>query len=199
MLKDQISMLSDPVIRAALLDKLSRGRPQPKALIEELRIHNGNAIADIVAIYNEAHCYEIKGENDKIERIIGQGQYYDRAFRKVTLVTTSRHIKKAVAIAPDHWGIMEAKINNLGRVTFRSIRSARKNISFDKRMALLTLWRNELMEIASQMEEKIGAKTNRDTLSQLISQSYGIQELSYTISKALAVRSSQNTNHISNV
>lgn len=192
-------MLSDPVIRAALLDKLNRGRPQPKALIEELRIHNGNAIADIVAIYNEAHCYEIKGENDKIERIIGQGQYYDRAFRKVTLVTTSRHIRKAVAIAPDHWGIMEAKINNLGRVTFRAIRSARKNISFDKRIALLTLWRNELMEIASQMEEKIGAKTNRDTLSQLISQSYGIQELSYTISKALAVRSSQNTNHISNV
>lgn len=120
MLKDQISMLSDPVIRAALLDKLNRGRPQPKALIEELRIHNGNAIADIVAVYNEAHCYEIKGENDKIERIIEQGRYYDRAFRKVTLVTTSRHIRKAVAIAPEHWGILEAKRNNVGKVTFNA-------------------------------------------------------------------------------
>ncbi|ONN07550.1 hypothetical protein B0B18_29765 [Pseudomonas aeruginosa] len=181
-------MLSDPVIRAALLDKLNRGRPQPKALIEELRIHNGNAIADIVAVYNEAHCYEIKGENDKIERIIEQGRYYDRAFRKVTLVTTSRHIRKAVAIAPEHWGILEAKRNNVGKVTFKAIRSARKNIGFDKKVALLTLWRNELIEIANQIEEKVGAKANRDTLSQLISQSYGIEELSHTISKALAVR-----------
>lgn len=83
---------------------------------------------------------------------------------------------------------MEAKMNNAGKVTFKAIRSARKNIGFDKKIALLTLWRNELVEIASQIEEKVGAKTNRDTLSQLISQSYGIQELSYTISKALAVR-----------
>lgn len=182
-------MLSDPVIRAALLEKLSRARPQPKAIIEELRVHNGNAIADIVAIYNEAHCYEIKGENDKIERIIEQGRYYDLAFRKVTLVTTSRHIHKAATIAPNHWGIIEAKRNSAGKIIFKGVRSARNNAGFDKKTALLTLWRDELVEIASQIEDKVGSKVSRDTLSQLISQSYGAQELSLTISKALAIRS----------
>ena len=113
-------------------------------------------------------------------RLPQSGRYYERAVIEISLVTPSLHIRKAVAIAPEHWGILEAKRNNVGKVTFKAIRSARKNIGFDKKVALLTLWRNELIEIANQIEEKVGAKANRDTLSQLISQSYGIEELSHT-------------------
>lgn len=182
-------MLNDPLIRVALLDRLRNARPQAKALLEELRIHNGNAIADVVTIHNEAHCYEIKGDGDKVERIAEQGRYYDLAFRKLTLVTTSRHISKAKRIAPAHWGILEAKFNADGKVIFRPIRQARKNVSFDKQTALLTLWRNELFDIASRIEEKVQAKINRESLSILISQAYGAQELNLTIGEALVRRS----------
>lgn len=181
-------MLNDPLIRAALLHRLKNARPEPKALIEELRVHNGNAIADVVAIHNEAHCYEIKGDGDKVERIADQGRYYDLAFRKVTLVTTSKHISKAIKIAPAHWGIIEVKINSAGSIVFKPFRQARRNVAFDKQIALLTLWRDELFDIASRIEVKVGAKINRDTLSLIISQAYGAEELSLTIGKALVVR-----------
>jgi len=184
-----LKMLNDPLIRAALLSRLRNAYPQPKALIEELRIHNGNAIADVVTIHNEAHCYEIKGDGDKVERISEQGRFYDLAFRKLTLVTTPKHMPKAMRIAPAHWGLLEAKFNSAGKVVFRPVRQARKNISFDKQTALLTLWRDELFDIASKIEEKVQAKINRESLSVLISQAYGAQELNLTIGKALVLRS----------
>lgn len=182
-------MLNDSLIRVALLARLRNAHPQPKAIIEELRVHNGNAIADVVAIHREAHCYEIKGDGDKVERIAQQGLYYDLAFRKVTLVTTSKHIAKAIKITPNHWGILESKCNSAGKIVFRPIRQAQKSIAFDKQIALLTLWRNELFDIASSIEEKVQAKINRDSLSFLISQAFGAQELSLTIGKTLVLRS----------
>lgn len=181
-------MLNDSLIRVALLARLRNAHPQPKALIEELRVHNGNAIADVVAIHREAHCYEIKGDGDKVERIVQQGIYYDLAFRKVTLVTTSKHIAKAIKIAPNHWGLLEAKENSAGKIIFRPVRQAQKSVAFDKQIALLTLWRNELFEIASSIEDKVQNKINRDSLSFLISQAFGAQELSLTIGKALVLR-----------
>lgn len=181
-------MLSDPVIRAAFLEKLNKAHPRPKAIIEELRVHNGNAIADIVAIYNEAHCYEIKGDSDKVERITEQGKYYDLAFRKVTLITTSKHAQKATTIAPPHWGIIEAREGRSNKIIFRSIRPAGRNINFNKKIALLTLWRDELVDIAINIEEKLGTKINRDSLSLLISQAYNAQELSLRIGEALVLR-----------
>ncbi|MGF6220150.1 sce7726 family protein [Pseudomonas sp. YL-218 TE3947] len=182
-------MLNDSLIRAALLARLRNSHPQPKALIEELRVHNGSAIADVVAIHREAHCYEIKGDGDKVERIAQQGFYYDLAFRKVTLVTTSKHIVKATKIAPSHWGIIEAKFNSARKIVFKPIRQAQKSVAFDKQVALLTLWRNELFDIASGIEDKVQTKINRDSLSVLISQAFGAQELSLTIGKALVLRS----------
>ncbi len=181
-------MLNDSAIRAALLTRLSNAYPRPKAILEELRIHNGNAIADVVAVHKEAHCYEIKGDGDKIERISEQGRYYNLAFRRLTLVTTSRHLSKALRIAPSHWGVLEAKVNSLGQVMFKPARQAKNNIYFDKQVALLTLWRDELLDIASNVEKKIQLKINRESLSILISEAYGAQELNHTISKALVLR-----------
>ena len=89
-------LLNDIDIRVALIEKLQSMPTKPKAVIEELRVHNGNAIADVVALYKEAHCFEIKGDGDKIERIVTQGRFYDFSFRKITLVTTTKHLAKAV-------------------------------------------------------------------------------------------------------
>ena len=57
--------LNDSEIRRSLIQKLNNQAKQPKAILEELRVHNGNAIADVVAIHNNAHCYEIKAMETK--------------------------------------------------------------------------------------------------------------------------------------
>ena len=52
-----MSQLNDVSIRKSLILKLKNQAVRPKAIIEELRVHNGKAIADVVALYAEAHCF----------------------------------------------------------------------------------------------------------------------------------------------
>ncbi len=178
--------LNDKEIRTSLIAKLKNQSIKPKAIIEELRIHNGNAIADVVSLHNEAHCYEIKGIADKIERILIQGKYYNLAFRKITLVTTSKHLEKALNIAPKFWGIMLAEENNT-QVKIKYVRRAKNNPHFDKRVALLTLWKDEMISLI-KIENKNTSKYNRNTLAKLIADDKKKIELSQNISYTLYER-----------
>ena len=179
-------ILNDKNIRHALLDKLNSQAIQPKAVIEELRVHNGNAIADVVALYNEAHCYEIKGATDKVERIQVQGSYYNSAFRKITLVTTQNHMQKALDLAPSYWGVMLATYSG-DNISLSYERGAKINPNFNKELALLTLWKSEMLEI---LEENKHKRKPRDLLARLISQTRKKSELSYSICDQLLERCS---------
>jgi len=182
-------ILNDKEIRSALLKKLKNQATQPKAIIEELRVHNGNAIADVVALYNEAHCYEIKGINDKVDRIQVQGSYYNSAFRKITLVTTENHIKKALNIAPDYWGVILASFSR-GNVYLSYERGAKLNPDFNKELALLTLWKSEMLSLLEESKHK---RKPRDFLAQLISSAQKKTELSNNICGQLLGRHSMHT------
>src|SRR5689334_1909755 len=120
--------LNDARIREALLRKLAKQKARPRGVLEELHVHNGRAIADVVALHSEAHCYEIKGATDRIERILVQAGYYNTAFRRITLVTTECNLKRARKLTPRFWGLIVA-IDN-GEVRFRHVRAARLNPRF---------------------------------------------------------------------
>jgi len=177
-------VLNDSEIRRALIRKLENQSVRPKAIIEELRVHNGNAIADVVALYSEAHCYEIKGRNDNIERIKIQGNYYNSSFRKITLVTTENHLQKALNITPQYWGIMLASYTS-GKLCLKYIRGARNNPNFNKELALLTLWKSEMLSI---LEENKHQRKPRDFLAHLISNTKKKTELSNNICNLLLDR-----------
>lgn len=141
-------MLRDKEIRKALVDHLMRRTPKPARVLEELTIDNGNAIADVVACYREMHCYEIKGQTDNVRRLLAQSEFYSQSFPKLTLVTTENHLKWAAAHAPEHWGLVLAKVRR-DRVVLSYIRKAGTNPSFCKEKALLMLWKAELTAIAN--------------------------------------------------
>lgn len=160
-------VLNDTVIREALISRLASSSNPPQKILEELHVHNSNAIADVVAINSHAHCYEIKGQTDKIMRISKQGTFYDLVFPKVTLVTTNNHIELAKIHAPYHWGIMIAT-QFKGLVKFKYVRGAKANPLVDPRSALLTLWKNELIAVAKKSEEDRLMKLSRADLISLI-------------------------------
>lgn len=176
--------LNDFEIRKALVQKLETQTVKPRAIVEELRVHNGNAIADVVALYNEAHCYEIKGLDDKVERVLVQGKFYNSSFRKITLVTTKNHLDKALSICPDYWGIMVV-FSSEDIVKFRHIRRAKTNPDFCKEIAVLTLWKSEMLTI---LEEPKHQRKPRDVLAQLISSNKKKAELSSNICDLLITR-----------
>ncbi len=178
--------LNDIDIRKSLVEKLEGQASKPKAIIEELRVHNGNAIADVVAIYSNAHCYEIKGDGDKIERALEQGQYYNQAFWKITLVTTERHLKKALQILPSFWGIIVAEqVDETVRLSY--VRKSEPNKYFNKKTALLTLWKSEMLNLVAPQQRKKHIWT-RDSLSTQISQAKKKLQVSKEISSLLTQR-----------
>ena len=180
-----MGVLNDLSIRKALIRKLSTSAVKPKAIIEELRVHNGNAIADVVALYKDAHCYEIKGDGDKIERLNSQGSFYELSFRKVTIVTTQKHLSKTKKLVPKHWGILLAKQDG-DKITLKYARGAKVNPNFHKHLALLTLWKDEMLQLLDTT--KSHKTKNRDFLAKLISQQNKKQELSESICQTLVSR-----------
>lgn len=176
--------LNDATIREALLRKLERQKSRPRAVLQELHVHNGKAIADVVTLHSEAHCYEIKGATDRIERITAQGSYYSAAFRRVTLVTTECNLRRALKLVPQFWGIMVA-ITNGAAVRFRHVRAAKLNLNFQKRLAAMTLWKSEMLELVSIP----GAERKpRRLLAQLIAETRRELQLSMSICDLLLGR-----------
>lgn len=177
-------LLNDVEIRKALIQKLETQTIKPRAIVEELRVYNGNAIADVVALYKEAHCYEIKGKDDKVERVLVQAKFYNTSFRKITLVTTENHLDKAQSICPDYWGIVVV-FSYENMVKFRHVRGAKTNPQFSKELALLTLWKSEMLSI---LEEPKHLRKPRDVLAQIISSNKKKAELSSNICNLLITR-----------
>ena len=176
--------LNDATIREALLRKLERQKSRPRAVLQELHVHNGKAIADVVTLHLEAHCYEIKGATDRIERITVQGVFYNAAFRRITLVTTECNLKRARKLAPRFWGILVA-IEDGGEVRFRHVRAAHLNPKFEKQSAAMTLWKSEMLELVSDP----GAERKpRKLLAELIAETRRELELSMTICDVLIGR-----------
>ena len=164
--------------------KLAQQKARPRAVLEELHVHNGSAIADVVTLHSEAHCYEIKGATDRIDRITVQGAYYNAAFRRITLVTTESNLRRAKKLAPRFWGIMVA-IEVGGEVRFRHVRAAQLNPRFEKQAAAMTLWKSEMLELVPGA----GAERKpRRLLAQLIAETRRELELSMNICDLLMGR-----------
>ncbi|WP_339352848.1 hypothetical protein, partial [Acinetobacter beijerinckii] len=71
-----MTLLNDAEIRPQLISWLNGKAIKPQLILNEVTISDGSARPDIIAIYSYSHCYEIKGDNDQIERISKQLTYY---------------------------------------------------------------------------------------------------------------------------
>ncbi|MDC5809276.1 sce7726 family protein [Vibrio europaeus] len=182
--------LNDREIRSSLLRYLSSLTHRPSKIFEELHIHRGNAIADVVALHKEPHCYEIKGDNDNISRLKKQGYYYDLAFRKITLVTTRKKLNKALAECPHYWGVIIAEIDK-ETVKLKHYRKANVSPFYSKEVALQTLWKEEMFQMAEECNLDIDKKLNKVSLAKDIALKTTIQGVQETISKALIHRISK--------
>lgn len=177
------AILRDREIRDALRSHLIRRSPTPLRIIEELGVHNGNAKADLVAMYKEMHCFEIKGATDSIRRLVRQASFFDAAFPKISLVTTTNHLSWCLQNIPTYWGILVAEtVNNIIHISYK--RAAKNNPRFVKQKALMMLWKNELTSIAT------------DTAKIRMKSSYTREDiaihLSNTLDKSLTLASIQN-------
>lgn len=181
-------ILNDVNIRKPLINFLNNRVPKPLKIIEELRVHNGNAIADIVTVHKTMHCYEIKGDNDNVYRAIEQGIFYNKSFPKITLVTTEKYAKISLSKIPSFWGIIIVSYQNR-EISFKYLRKAKYNPFMEKKSALLSLWKDELIDIANELSvETIKKSFNREKYALEISKSITLEKLQSCMSNKIANR-----------
>lgn len=179
--------LNDQSIRQALVAKFEQSGLAAFEIMQELHVCGSLAIADVVTLRDETHCYEIKGETDKVTRILEQGEHYNKAFRRITLVTTQNHLEKALSLSNPWWGIMLAKLDSQGRVTITRVRKERVNPEFDPAIALYALWKDELLQLLESPKPK-DMRRNRADLSTMIAENNKKLEISKRIAAILGYR-----------
>jgi hypothetical protein len=181
-------MLDDSNIRQALKGFLFSKSKKQKVLVDELRIHNGNSIADVVAIYNTMHGYEIKGETDTVARLKFQVNFYNISFPNVTLVTTKNHLEWAKKNLPSFWGILLATKTD-SKVHFRYHRKSGHNPLFCQQKSLAMLWKSELIELSERTKCKhIRASHSRSLIAEKLQSSLKKSDAALFTSKAIANR-----------
>lgn len=140
------SELRDGDIRAALDSHLRALHAADDSLIRhEVGVCAGNRRVDIAVVNGEFAGYEIKSDEDSLIRLAQQADAYGRVLDRAVLVTTARHLDKAVALLPVWWGVMVAQVKHR-QVVLKSKRVPKVNKHHDAYAVAQLLWREEALE-----------------------------------------------------
>jgi hypothetical protein len=158
-------------------------------IIEELGIQHGTARVDIAVINGTFHGYEIKSDQDTLQRLPEQMHAFNAVFDRMTLVVGKKHLFEAMNKVPDWWGILIAKLNSDSSVTFNLIREGEHNKKQDSVSIARLLWRKEALSILEEQGEAKGfySKT-RDLIYNKISTVFTPQTIGEKVREALFLR-----------
>lgn len=183
-----VDPLKDSQLRHAFEDYLQRRSPRPAAILHELRVSRGNAVADVVALFRNPHCFEIKGQTDSVRRVLRQSSYYSLSFRRLTLITTRNHERWAMKNLPDCWGLIVAAQRPCG-ISFHHVRPATFNRDFCPEVAFALLWREELSTLVSARQPgAVRTAHTRADLARMAATLYSTLEVPREISRCLSER-----------
>lgn len=152
---------NDFIIRTALKKDLKNRHAQDEEvrIIEELGIHHSTARIDIAVINGIMHGYEIKSDQDTLQRLPEQMTEFNTVFDQLTLVVGKQHLYQAIHIIPDWWGVTIARISSKGKVIFQTIREPEDNKEQDKVSIARLLWREEALRILEEYGQAYGVRS----------------------------------------
>jgi hypothetical protein len=143
--------LGEAEIRASLLQRLAHtcSSSSDAAIVEELGLCRGQVRVDVALVNGHLHGFEIKSDRDSLRRLAGQRDLYCRVLDRVTLVTADRHLREAMTIIPEWWGVLLAKPSAAGPQLVR-VRADRQNRDRDVQALVELLWLNEALDLLEQ-------------------------------------------------
>lgn len=126
-------------------------------VLDELRICQARARADLAVVNGELAGFEIKSDVDRLDRLASQVRYYDRIFDRSVVVCAQRHVAVLRRRLPAFWGLWVVEVAAEG-LTLRVDRPAEPNVGTSKRDRLALLRRDEMAEV---FERCIGGDARR--------------------------------------
>src|SRR6266542_195867 len=117
--------MNDALIRENFSRKvLHRYHSTPDVLvIDELGLKHGKCRADIALVNGRLIGYEIKSDEDSLDRLDEQVKVYSAVFDRVTIIVGAKHAKVVSSLVPKWWGIIVGHRCAEGEVSFKTLRS----------------------------------------------------------------------------
>ncbi len=182
--------LRDSDIRATLhASLLEQYGADPNTLIRhEVGLCAGERRIDVVLVNGELAGYEIKSDEDTLNRLAGQAETYGRVLDRAILVTTQRHLSHALDALPAWWGVMEAHPKR-GDVHLRTVRKPALNDQHDAFSLVQLLWRDEVLaELSLRGKSKGLRKKARHYLWTALADAVPLDELRAVVRTGLKAR-----------
>ena len=182
---------SDSEIRTALKKDLmgSLAAANDTVILEEVGLRHGMVRVDLILLNGTLHGYEVKSDRDSLRRLPRQASTYNQVLDFITLVVGERHMKKAIAVVPDWWGIRLVKCKSGSNVEFSSVREPRENPSPDKLSIAKLLWRSEALGILEEMHAADGFRSKpRAVVYPRLIELLGMDELRARVRRQLRCR-----------
>ncbi|WP_294189771.1 sce7726 family protein [uncultured Clostridium sp.] len=157
-------------------------------VIDEFNVCRGSSRADIAVINGKLHGYEIKSEQDTLDRLPGQVSDYNKIFDKVTIVAAEKYIDKIYNIIPDWWGVYCVENKN-NKLSLKRKRNARINRNIDTVNLLQLLWKDELIQLLHSHGITKGIRNkNINSLAQIASENINKNEIKVYVKEQLKKR-----------
>ena len=154
----------------------------------EFDVCRGISRVDIAVINGKMHGYEIKSEQDTLERLPMQMDSYNKVFDKMTIVTGEKHLDKVTDIIPEWWGIYYIT-ENKNKLVLKKKRSAKINRNIDILEVAQLLWRDELIKLLNSYDITKGLKSKtRLALSKLVSEKIPPKDVKDFVKNQLKLR-----------
>lgn len=183
--------MKDQAIRRAFHQKVLRTAHTSKDsfVIDELGLRNGQVRADIAVVDGKMIGYEIKSQNDTLNRLPNQIIAYNEVFDNVYIITASNHLTKVIDAVPLWWGIYVINGTDAITCSFTLRRPAKPN-KFRKCLGLAQLlWKNEVLEILNdRMKCKLSNTVSKEELYDLLSGTCASANLSKLVINYLKTR-----------
>ena len=158
-------------------------------IVEELGIQHGLSRIDLAVVNGELHGFELKSDRDTLARLPEQTETYGRVLDRVTLVIGERHLRRAVEMVPEWWGIRVARVE-APELHFSDLKVAINNPSLDARCVAMLLWRDEALDLLEELGRARGmySKCKAEIYSTLI-EAVSLDHLRGRVRKCLRQRS----------
>lgn len=152
--------MKDSQIREALKNKIfSRYVDTNTLILEEVNILHGAARIDMMVVNGILHGYELKSDQDNLQRLPEQIKIYSSVFDRVTLVVGYRHAYSALKVIPEWWGVKLAEVGTRGAIHFSDARNPKNNPSLDAISLAQLLWKGEALSLLEEMGEAKGVRS----------------------------------------
>ena len=158
-------------------------------VVDELGLAHARSRIDLIVFNGYLHGFEIKSNDDTLQRLPRQLNDYCSALQKLTLVVATRHLDTTLAIVPNWCGLTEVLNGQRGGTTLTPRRRARMNPNLDPFMLAHLLWRPEAQELLLQNgASSSDVNAPRKQLYRLLAETMSVRELASAIKTAMASR-----------